>query len=75
MISDMPEFQRPRYGSSHIHSLSYDTDGTLTVRFHSGGSYAYEGVDEDTYRALHESASPGRVFRERVKGRYRFKKV
>jgi hypothetical protein len=66
----------PRAGSSHIHSLGFDAEtGTMTVRFHRGGEYHYENVEQETFDTLHNHESPGRYFRENVLGQYKHRKA
>lgn len=60
--------------SSDIESVGYE-DGTLYVRFHSGGTYSYDEVPEAVYRSLMSAPSPGRYFIANIKGRYPYRKL
>lgn len=55
--------------SSDIASIGYE-DGTLHIRFHSGGLYAYFDVPEFLYVELLSASSKGRYFHSHIKGRY-----
>ena len=64
------EMNPPRNRSSHIDSIGFDEDtGTLAVKFHKGGTYYYAGVSQETFGALHSSASPGSFFCSNIKGK------
>lgn len=66
----------PKYASDHIHSIAYDDEtGSLVIRFHKGGTFAYEGVDASTYERLLNAPSAGGFFRSEIKGRYPHRKV
>jgi hypothetical protein len=66
----------PRSSSSHIHSLGFDADtGTMTVRFHKGGSYTYHGVDQETFDEFHSHESPGSYFHANVKDKFKHRKA
>jgi len=66
--------ERQRVASSDISSIGY-AEGTLEIRFHSGGTYQYFGVSEDVYHALMTAVSHGSYFQKHIRGRYRFKKI
>lgn len=55
--------------SSNIASIGYE-NGTLHIRFHSGGLYAYFDVPEYLYVELMSAASKGRYFHAHIRGRY-----
>lgn len=55
--------------SSNIASIGYE-NGTMHIRFHSGGLYAYFDVPEFLYMELRSAASKGRYFHAHIKGRY-----
>ena len=55
--------------SSDIASIGYE-NGTLHIRFHSGGLYAYFDVPEYLYVELMSAASKGRYFHAHIRGRY-----
>lgn len=56
--------------SSAISSIEWD-DGTgrLTVYFHHGPSYSYEGVTEEEFEEFAQADSPGRHWHAVFKGR------
>lgn len=55
--------------SSDIASIGYE-NGTMHIRFHSGGLYAYFDVPEFLYMELRSASSKGRYFHAHIKGRY-----
>jgi len=55
--------------SSNISAIGYE-NGTLHIRFHSGGLYAYHKVPANVYQALMNAASHGSYFVAHIKGRY-----
>ena len=55
--------------SSDIKSVGYE-NGTLHVRFHSGGLYEYTNVPAALYDGLMSAASHGRYFHKYIRGRY-----
>lgn len=55
--------------SSEIASVGYE-NGTLHIRFHSGGLYQYTNVPASLYQGLIAAASKGRYFHANIKGRY-----
>ena len=55
--------------SSDLASVGYE-NGTLYIRFHSGGLYAYSGVSESVYSGLISAGSKGRYFHAHIRGRY-----
>lgn len=72
----MPQMSSPRFGSSHISKLGYDEEsGTLYVQFQKGGTYAYEGVGLELASALHNSHSPGSLFRSRILRNFKGKRL
>lgn len=63
---------RVNLNSSQIHSAEYDEDGqTMTVHFHSGGSYHYYGVPQEVFEGLRNAESAGKYLHANVKGVYR----
>lgn len=57
--------------SSMANSLGYDCDAKiLQVEFNNGALYQYSGVEENTWKDLHNSDSIGRFFHEQIKGKY-----
>lgn len=63
-----------RVQSSDVHSIGYEC-GTLYVRFLNGGLYAYDGVPEDVFEAFLNAPSKGKFVHQRLKGRYRYRKL
>lgn len=55
--------------SSDISSIGYE-NGTLHIRFHSGGLYRYTNVPQSVYNGLMSAASHGKYFHAYIKGRY-----
>lgn len=61
-------------GSSDIASVGYE-HGTLYIRFHSGGLYAYSGVPESVYQALMSASSHGSYFHAHIKNSYATRRI
>jgi len=62
--------------SSNIRSIAYDEKSkSLEIIFKNGGHYSYEGVPLETHKALVGADSPGNYFFQRVKTKYKFRKV
>ncbi len=72
----MAELKFTPLKSSNIESYHYDEDTqTLTVRFKSGGQYAYGGVARDHADGLSQAESAGKYFHQHIKGGgYKFTK-
>jgi hypothetical protein len=61
-----------RLKSSMIERICYDEEeGSLSIWFRATGRYVYYGVAPEMFEELRDAASAGRVFNERIKGRYR----
>lgn len=58
--------------SSNVEAIGHAGD-RLFVRFKSGHTYSYEGVPASLYHEGLQAESPGRWFREHVRGKYRHK--
>lgn len=57
--------------SSVINEASYDgASRVLTIRFNSGATYAYEGVDESVHNGLTSATSVGQFFAQNIRGRF-----
>ena len=57
--------------SSVINEASYDgASRVLTIRFNSGATYAYEGVDESVHNGLVNALSVGQFFAKNIRGRF-----
>lgn len=62
--------------SSNIKSVGYDPDTKLlTVHFHSGRVYEYDGVPEEVYNRMVAAESIGKNFNANIKAQYPYKKV
>lgn len=62
--------------SSTVKSLDYDpTKRLLTVSFHSGGTYHYENVSPDQYKALETADSVGGHLARHIKGKHPHRKA
>jgi hypothetical protein len=69
-----------RVDSSNISDISYSPKKKiLTVDFHNGNKYEYEGVESDVYRkfkvAVKKRDSIGKLFSSIVRDKYKFNKV
>ena len=60
--------------SFNIASVGYE-NGTLYIRFHQGGTYAYFDVPASEYEALTLSGAPGKYFRANIRNRYGYRKI
>jgi hypothetical protein len=59
-----------------VSEIGYDEDaGGMIVRYNSGKTVLYEGVDEDTARSAANAASVGSFINSEIKGRFRFRYV
>jgi hypothetical protein len=57
---------RTPVSSSNLESVGYE-NGTLEIRFHSGGTYQYSNVPEHVYQGLMGATSKGSCFRSTYK--------
>lgn len=58
-------------GSSHIATVSYDSDTQeLEIEFQSGDSYAYSSVPQAVVEGFRAASSAGQYFHRQIKGRY-----
>lgn len=58
--------------SGSIAGVGHDPETKiLSVKFHSGQTYQYEGVSAEQAAALHGAKSVGRHFMEHVRGSYK----
>lgn len=55
--------------SSNLSSVGYE-NGTLYIRFHSGGLYAYSGVPQSVYIDLMNAPSKGQYFHAHIRTSY-----
>lgn len=61
--------------SSNIDSVGYDADNKrLTIRFLTGKTYHYNGVDPGTLDEFMKAESKGKFFHANIKGKYEFEK-
>lgn len=60
--------------SSDLSSVGYE-NGTLYIKFNSGGLYAYSGVPVSVYNALMSAASHGKYFHANIKNNYSYSKI
>lgn len=61
--------------SSNIQQIAHDKPtNTLLVKFVGGGLYTYEGVDNEVYTTLANSASVGKYLNQAIKGSYPYLK-
>lgn len=60
--------------SSDLSAVGYE-DGTLFIRFNSGGLYRYSNVPESVYRGLMSATSHGRYFHAHIKGVYPYARI
>jgi hypothetical protein len=66
----------PADGSKAIKGHAYDPDTRkLTVQFHKGETYEYEGVPPETYAAFTGAASMGTFHNKRISPVHQGKKV
>ncbi|NTE01222.1 KTSC domain-containing protein [Agrobacterium tumefaciens] len=62
--------------SSVINSFSYHAESKiLTIIFVSGYKYHYINVPQTVFNSFKSATSKGRYFNERIKNKFRFKKV
>ena len=62
--------------SSQVKAIGHDpATNTLTVQFHTGSTYTYDGVDAKTYDAMLNAKSIGKFLGAEIKGKYKYKKV
>jgi hypothetical protein len=61
--------------SSLIRSVTYGTDATLTVRFHSGAVYRYFTVPRTTLDAFLAATSKGAYFNRHIRDGFPYQQV
>ncbi|WP_394793141.1 KTSC domain-containing protein [Armatimonas sp.] len=67
---------RQHVSSSNVRSVGFDSSSQiLEVEFHNGGVYHYYGVPESIYRGFMAAGSKGTYLNDRIKDRYRYRKV
>lgn len=60
--------------SSNISSVGYE-NGTLKVKFKTGGTYAYFDVPENVFNELIHAFSVGEYFTDNIKKVYKYQKL
>lgn len=61
----------PTLSSSNLRSCDYDAQTQiLSITFHSGRTYRYADVPEDTYQSLLNAPSAGKYFNSAIKDVY-----
>jgi hypothetical protein len=60
--------------SSDISAIGY-LNGTLHIKFHSGGLYSFNNVPENIHRSLMSASSHGKYFHTHIRGRYNDKRI
>lgn len=62
--------------SSVVAAMNYDeASSTLRITFVSGMIYDYKNVPEQVYLDMKASGSKGVFLNQKIKGKYRFKKI
>ena len=62
--------------SSVVRAFSYDASRhELSIVFQSGRRYVYQGVPEETYRAMTAAFAKGEFFNTEIRGRFRYVRV
>ena len=62
--------------SSVVRAFSYDASRhELSIVFQSGRRYVYQGVPEETYRAMTAAFAKGEFFNTETRGRFRYVRV
>ena len=62
--------------SSVVGAFSYDASRhELSIVFQSGRRYVYQGVPEETYRAMTAAFAKGEFFNTEIRGRFRYVRV
>lgn len=65
-----------RVSSSNIAAIGYDESSeTLGIQFLNGGEYEYYNVPDTEHDGLMSASSHGRYFNDRIKDRYRCRKI
>lgn len=63
--------------SSNIDAIGYlpIKGGLLTIQFHNGDTYVYEGVPVELYLGLMQTSSKGKFFAQNIKGQFEYEKL
>jgi hypothetical protein len=68
--------QRQPVNSSDIAGIGYDaTTETLEIEFKATGVYRYFSVPQIVHDEFARTPSPGKYFRQHIKGRYAWEKI
>ena len=59
--------------SSDLRAVDFDGSGKLTIEFHRGGVYEYDGVPYAEYSALLNASSHGEYFHAHIRNRYSYR--
>jgi KTSC domain len=66
-----PEIPMLPFQSTMANAVGYNPDHQiLQIEFKNGSVYQYEDVDEETWEAMRDNASPGRFYNRQIKGHY-----
>ena len=72
----MSSTPRQSVSSSDIASFGYDpTTETLEIEFHATGVYRYFSVPVEIFETLRNAPSPGKFFRQNIKGKFAWEKT
>lgn len=62
--------------SSDIASIGYDAaTQTLEIEFHATGVYRYFSVPPEIFETIRTASSPGKFFRQSIKGKFAWEKA
>ncbi len=60
--------------SQNLAAVGYNADSkTLFIKFHKGGTYAYDNVPESVYRGLMSASSKGKYHKAYIKNSYHYR--
>ena len=72
----MSSSHRQPVSSSDIASVGYDaTTQILEIEFRATGVYRYFSVPAEVFATLNSSPSPGKYFRQTIKGKFAWEKA
>jgi len=72
----MSSTPRQSVSSSDIASFGYDpATETLEIEFHATGVYRYFSVPAELFETLRNAPSPGKFFRQNIKGKFAWEKA
>jgi hypothetical protein len=72
----MSEPEMQMVDSSNVEAIGYDTDNAaIYVRFLSGDTYIYSGVDQGTFEELLNADSVGSYLNRVIKPNYEYSKL